>query len=266
MSNIFKHDIQVKLREEDHRYFNQHGEEYLSQSKFVGLFKEKFDTEGMSQRMAGSAIQKEGGKLTREAVDAKAKEIRDKWSNIGLDSTDHGTLIHNQLENYGKGLSSKVDKSFMQLCESVYAPHLDKYKWFNEQVFFLEEHKIAGTADLPIMRKKSAKVVIDIDDFKTNKRNGIQFNDKYGNYLHYPIDHLEACNYNYYALQLSIYAYMIQQTWGYAIGSLTIVSLDVKIENGICKGFSVNRIPVPYMYHEVRMMFAQFKNIKKQVI
>jgi hypothetical protein len=91
-------------------------------------------------------------------------------------------------------------------------------------------------------------------DYKTNESKGIQFDSisrkdvvkHYNKYLLPPFDHLEACNYIIYSLQLSIYAFMAMETLGIRVGKLAIIFFD--------NNFTPTYIPVPFMYHEAELL------------
>jgi hypothetical protein len=262
---IFDHRLKVTLRESDHRYFDQFGNEYISQSKFFGMFKNKFDAEKQSSLSAAKQLRESGiANPTPTQIAVKAEQLKAQWSGIGEHASGHGNVIHNALELYGKGLVKSVHPSFHKLCKEIYEPHLTKAKWFNEHVFFLENERIAGTADLPIARTRSIKTILDIDDFKTNVRRGIEFTNKYGNYMKFPLSHLEDCNYNHYSLQLSLYGYMAKVTHGLKIGSQFIRYIKAEVENGICLSYKIINYPVPFMYYEVEAALEYYMSMKKE--
>lgn len=254
MSRIFEHAIKVTLREEDHRYFDQNGQEYISQSKFMEQFKNKFPTEFASKNSAIKQLRKEGVPFTGDDIDQLQGEIKEGWNKNNKNARDHGNNIHNPLEMYGKGHHDKVDKSFIPLCQAVYADHLSAGRWWNEQVVFLTYPYIAGTMDLPVARTSSFNPIMDIDDFKTNINRGIEFRDPYKKFMKFPIDHLEDCNYNHYALQLSLYGYMLKATFGLRVGSLNIRYIKADVKDGVLKSWEMVKYPVPFMLYEIESM------------
>lgn len=265
MSRLFRHEKIVTLREIDHRYFDQFGDEYKSQSAFMSIFKNKFDAEKMSKLSAGKKLRQSGKQdITAKDILEEAEKLKNTWSGLGDHASGHGNSIHNPLELYGKGLKKQVHSSFYPLCEEIYARHLSKHAWFNEQVLFLEKEKIAGTADLPIARTNSLKTTIDIDDFKTNVRRGIEFHSPYGNFMKFPLEHLEDCNYNHYALQMSLYGYMCRVTYGLKVGSLNIQYIKAEVEDGVLKDYSLMRFPVPFMYHEIEAALEYYMAQKEE--
>ena len=82
-------------------------------------------------------------------------------------------------------------------------------KVYSEELVWVDEYKVAGTADLIIEHNDYE---FSVGDFKTNK--SIDFCSKYGDRLLDPVSHLSDCNYNIYSLQLSLYAYLFSLRTG----------------------------------------------------
>ena len=66
---------------------------------------------------------------------------------------------------------------------------------------------VLANIKIPIVINENG--LFDINDYKTNKV--INFYSQYAKKLLPPMDHLDDCQYNIYALQLSIYAYFYEQ-------------------------------------------------------
>ncbi len=86
---------------------------------------------------------------------------------------------------------------------------------------------IAGTCDKLCLTSSHKDAPIDITDYKTNAKGVlIKDLDKHGKpqnkYFLGPLSHLLESKYSDYALQLSIYAYFLEQQTGRRIGSLRI--------------------------------------------
>ena len=90
---------------------------------------------------------------------------------------------------------------------------------------------------------------VNIFDFKTNKE--IEFTSKYNKRLFHPISHLEDCNYNKYALQLSFYAYLSELN-AERIGRLALLWINDNDE--------IITYPVPYMKETIKAIIDHLKN------
>lgn len=137
---------------------------------------------------------------------------------------------------------------------------------FAEKRVFLREFFIAGMIDVPLIIGKHFAIL----DWKTNKDElhktaGYYKKIKVGNtwiksdiwvetgekFL-YPLDTLEASKFNKYAMQLSLYAYILE-TWGYILlpNGLEIIHFPLVGEPKLIK--------VPYYRDEVITMLNHYK-------
>jgi hypothetical protein len=193
----------------EHRYTNTDtGEDYISATTILGKYKPKFDAEGMAARVA-----KRDG-LTKEVV-------LETWAAITKKATDKGSLVHKMLEDYI--LSGIPDERIPWLFQSFDKCILDTveryFKVHSEKLLYNHQYKIAGTADLIFDQGN----YFTVGDFKTNK--AFTFHNKYNEFHLAPIDHLICCEFNSYALQLSLYAYMYELISGKKCRKLFIMYL-----------------------------------------
>jgi hypothetical protein len=249
---------EVYLREEDHRYFHRVSNvEYMSTSAVLNMATKAFDREGRSLSSAEKIIRedKSGAVLNVNVVQAQLKK---EWDDKAKKSNDHGTDIHKSLEVYGK--TTKVKFEHAEMVKAVY------YNYRNHAIIHLAEectysHEflVAGTVDKPLCRTTGPKSAVDYRDWKTNIAKGIQYYSPYGNFLLDPVSHLEDCNFNRYALQLSIYAYMGEER-GKKCGNLAIDFInpfDLR---------DIKTIPVPYMRMEAKALLQHaFRSRKAQM-
>lgn len=137
---------------------------------------------------------------------------------------------------------------------------------FAEKRVHLVDYGIAGMIDVPIIKDLN----FCIDDWKTNK-DEMQWLAGYykkeliggkwikgntfvstGERMLYPISHLENSTLNHYALQLSMYAYILEQ-WGYKL-----------VENGlhlihIRDNVKPKLIKLPYLKKEIQTILEHHK-------
>lgn len=232
-------DNYVTLREEDHRYFDKDGREYMSASAFIGLFYEKFDANLIAGQVAGS----EG--VTKQ-------DVLDRWQG----QTDNGTRIHNAIERYNKTTEILPEDEYLRpAILNIAFQYKDYYRRYNEVVLYDKDEFIAGTADHPLVTTSHKSSVIDIGDWKAYGKGINQKDlDKHGKprnkYMLHCLDHLQASSYNKVALQLSLYAYMLQKATGRKIGKLFAHWI-----NPVNPMINV-QLPVPYMKHEIIAMIA----------
>lgn len=226
----------VTLHHESHTYTDGNGCKYMSVSKFLDRFCKPFDRENIS-RMSGA---KRG---------ISQQEILAEWDKTKDDAIDHGNRIHNALESYEKTtFILPEDQDLKPMILSVATEYSHYYRIYQEQVLYNSQIYVAGTSDKILVCTSHPSSVIDIDDYKTNLSKGIQYKNKTNQYMLHCLSHLQDCNFNKYALQLSFYAWLLQQQTGRKIGTLGIRFIPPH------DPLAHYRIPVPYMKHEIEEM------------
>ena len=251
-------DSFIRFKEDTHQYFDIDNVEYQSMSRVLRTIQNPFDREGISKRVAkGQGISQ--------------AEVLKGWDRKRDNAADYGNFIHDGMENYFNG-NRVDDKRIKELGKLFSSETKDYYRLSTEHILYDREFKIAGQTDLLLDRQKkpsSGDWIIDLMDYKTNLEKGIYFDSvvrKKGKINHYkkfllpPLDHLEECNYNIYALQLSGYARMLEKTYGAKIGKLFIIWIRYVQEKDM---FDYTMIPVPYMKMEIDALFNSYFNLKK---
>lgn len=182
----------IKFEEKEHKYiWEPTGEQYISVSQLLSKYKHPFDKEKHATRIA-----------KRDGVTVNF--ILEQWQNTADIATTKGKKIHKLLEDYIR-LNIK-DPEMGWLYDQFDMNIFDNYTIINaEKVLWDCKNKLAGTSDLVVDFDDTFSII----DFKTNK----QFRtwNKYNEYLLYPVDYLQHCEYNDYCLQLSLYAYMYEK-------------------------------------------------------
>ena len=111
---------------------------------------------------------------------------------------------------------------------------------YPETILFSEKHSLAGTADII----EDCGDYFNVWDFKTNKK--LNYMSQYGQWLKKPVSHLSDCQFNVYALQMSIYAYMFQMETRKKVGRMALFYLNPE------KDYEFEIIPVNYMGYEAK--------------
>lgn len=254
----------VKLEPISHRYYSSDGDEYISVSKSLHHIEEPFNKELISYASAKKQLkielktEKTGIQPSEDQIKMRQQILLAQWADKNKRSTDHGTLIHNTIENYLKsGGVSCGNEELDGMARSVYETYLKEYKTFYaEEVLYSAHFNLAGTSDFLGVRKGGKKPVIDIVDYKTNASKGIQFRSEYGKFLLEPVSHLEHCNYIHYCLQQSIYGRMLEDH-GYTVGQIRLIYIPPETP---AMHFP---IPVPYMKKEAEaiLLYLNSKGI-----
>lgn len=228
----------VFFNKEQHSYTNSEGEKYISVTTLLSEYKNKFDTEKHATRVA----LKEG--VTKEFV-------IQLWEDITKTATDKGTEIHKALEDYITKVEASCDKH-SDLCRSyddIVSNNIDRHtEVLSEKLLYDDEYKVAGTADLIYDHDK----YFTIGDFKTNKK--FNFSSKYNEYFNEPLSHLNYSEFNSYALQLSLYAFMYEKLSGKQCRKIVVFYLAQD-----------KFIPIHcnYLKSDIINLLKHYKNIKK---
>jgi len=237
-------DNTIIFKEDTHQYFDRDANEYQSVTRILKKIQVPFDKDKVSGFMAVTIAKEKG-----ISVEQAKTELLLEWEGKRDSSIDRGTGIHKHIEYY-LNTGNKV----MELAGVInYLNEIIKpaYRYYSEIILYDQTTKIAGQTDLVIQRQKTPDSVYDFYDYKTNESKGIQFDsigrksdvDKhYNKYFLSPLEHMEDCNYSLYSLQLSLYAYLAQVTYGIKIGRLGIIFIDNEMK--------VQMFPVPYLKME----------------
>lgn len=201
----------IKFTAHDHSYTSldeQDKTKWVSVTSFIGNFKQPFDADKIALKSSKSKKSKWYG-MTPE-------EIKEAWNNESLRATTLGTWYHNcretdicsfeTMERHGKTIP--VFKTIenqgvkfspnQKLVDGVYP----------ELMVYLKSAGLCGQSDL-------VEVIdgqVHITDYKTNKEIKMEgFTNWEGitTKMNFPVNHLDDCNVNHYALQLSMYMYII---------------------------------------------------------
>lgn len=261
--------MSILFNAEDHSYHSIDPENAItwnSVTTVISSLKKPFDAKSVAQKVSKKKNSKWFG--------IEPKLIQEIWSNEAKRATDLGTYYHNQREDDLCALASiereNVTVPVFPPVESKdglkYAPSQKLQEGvYPEHMVYLKSAGICGQSDL--VEVVNGKV--NIIDYKTNKEIKTEsFTNWEGvsEKMLDPVPHLDDCNFNHYALQLSIYMYMIlkhnpkllpgtiyihhvlfetdgEDKWGYPITKTNELGDPVVKE--------VIPMKVPYLYDEV---------------
>ena len=273
----------ISFEDEGHIYDNVDSKDdfkWVSVTRLVGQFKEKFDAVAVSEKCSKGKNAKYAG------IDPKV--IRDSWTKESLRSTELGTWYHNQREADMLNCNT-ITRDGIEL--PIISPILDgKLKLspdqtltegiYPEHLVFLRSASVCGQAD----RIEVVGNRLDVYDYKTNKEikmRGYKFYDGTRKMMLGPLRHLEDCEFNHYALQLSIYMFIIlKHNYNFDPGVIQIHHVGFEVEDTDNNGYpihaldpmgepiisSIERIDLPYMKKEVISMLKWLKINKEMVL
>ena len=227
-------------------------DETKEEFKSVTTVISELETEFQSDIIA-EAIEKQSPERKKEKYKGLTKQqILDYWEEENRVANEYGTKIHNILETYlkKKKFYFPTDVEEQEIINAYDELNIDLgFKYYCERILFHRKYKIAGTTDHIVDIEPD---FFTVNDYKTNRV--INYYSPYGNKLLKPVNFLDDCQYNVYALQLSIYAYFYEVETGKRCRQMRLLYYD-----RILKKFQI--IPVPYMKMEAIAILENY--IKK---
>jgi len=200
--------MKLQFHEEKHEYISPEEDiDWISATTLIGAFKQPFSPDQAAKSSKNKKSKWYG---------LSEPDILSLWSKEAKRATDLGTWYHNQQEKllcevstieregtelpifiptYSEGIKYAPDQ---KLTTGIYPEHF----------MYLQSAGVCGQSD----RIEVVYDVVHIRDYKTNKE------IKHRGYINWegiaqkmqaPLQHLEDCHMTHYALQLSLYMYMI---------------------------------------------------------
>lgn len=240
---IDKQNGLVAYNDLEHVYWNVNdNERYISVTTLIHKYTQEFNKDFWSAFKAlEKLIPKESWKIEKKSLlntnkfdksildlynisendfNKAQQDILDQWDEENKKSCDRGTKIHAALENsfYNNPKNISLQKFGIGgkfECRKDYSDLDLEYGVYPEYLVSIESNggvlRLAGQVDL-IVKSGNELCIID---HKTNKKidqkGGFNVATKSTAKMKYPLNHLDDCNYSHYSLQLSTYAWMLQQ-------------------------------------------------------
>ena len=227
MNNLF--DKNITLNRDAHIYTlaTNPDIEFISVTTFVSQFFAKFEAEKIATRLVKSSPKYMG---------MTVQEVLQLWR----DAADHGTLVHEQIENFILNQTPLTEPKAIHgvnwLKNFLMKSSFDVY---SEVIIYSEELQLCGTIDLLLFDKNSNEYIIM--DWKTSKAIGTKaFGNKKG--VLPASENIQDTKFNHYALQLSLYRYLLEQYYGFNVSSHYIVHLKDEECTGIISDYKKNEI------------------------
>jgi len=267
--------MELQFESDKHVYksINDPDKKWISVTTLIGLFKEKFDADSIALKCS---TRKPTPKKPNKWYGMSPEEIKEAWENEQKRADELGTWYHDQREQevlacetirrdgldipvfhpiINNGLKISPNQN---LVEGIYPEHF----------MYLKSAGICGQAD----RVEVIKDHIDVYDYKSNKKIEQQ---SYVNWegiskkMFPPVQHLDDCNLMHYALQLSIYMYiMLKHNRHLKPGKLILqhVSFEIVGENEFgypihARGANGEPIVEKVVPYELPYLKAEVENI-----
>lgn len=234
-----------KFFPEDHHYEYKGERVGISVTKFYAQYENEFDP-SIADRVA-----KKEGKTTAEVLQ--------EWENKNKFACEKGSAIH----NFTQALWNGAELSPMQFCSIEWrgvqdmCAIIDKIAPQSLNFYKDYENKLEHIADEFVIGSREYDIASCVDDLFVNKLTGglvmvdyktntdIYKNDKYAKKMKPPLDHLKDTTLNHYALQVSIYKFLIETYTDLKVDEMFIVWFSENNEN-------YEILEVPYLKKEVK--------------
>jgi predicted RNase H-related nuclease YkuK (DUF458 family) len=211
---------------------------FTSVTTKIAEFVEKFDSEKKSREMAFNQLMNESTcedlydfdkEIDEKDILRVQEEILLKWKTEADNSCVLGTAVHLWMEEFFG------DTTFSEITDNEVQARIDKFKKFYDKKLhnkiisvgqeirvFNTKMKIAGTIDALFIRISNGKLLLEIWDYKTNKKICTDDNKRYKKLLA-PFNDQYENELNKYSIQLNIYKLILASAGILIDGELVIV-------------------------------------------
>lgn len=228
ISNSHIRDSRINFDESSHSY-SYNGQVFKSVTTIVEECFEQFDAEYWSKKKAPS-------------LGMSPQEVKAMWARKGEEARNLGTLLHEKIERYYMGLSNSSDATFRLFEKFTETYKLKPFR--TEWAIYDEETKIAGTLDFLNFQDGE----FTIFDWKRSNKiivcGQLEKCSKWGKRAINPIAHVHDTTYWHYALQVSIYRYILEKNYGIRVSNSKLAIFHPDYNQPYV-------IDIPYMKDEV---------------
>lgn len=230
-----------KFYEDGHYYTYKDKPISIGATGLIEQYTQDFDAQAVAERVA----EKQG---------VSVKDILDEWKLKNAQACLKGSASHNFVQNLWSGISHIEDtknfttgtldalKLIKGQAQNFYNDYKDRLELiYNEYVIGAYELDLASAIDALFINKLTGGLVLV--DYKTNT--DIHKNERYAKNMKVPLNHLKDTTLNHYAIQLSIYKYLVEKYTKLEFEEMFIVWFSELNEN-------YEILEVPYLFKEVK--------------
>ena len=206
-------DQNIVLDKDAHEYslLTQPDLVFTSVTTFIDQFFEGFDSEKIATNLV---------ETHPRYADRTVESLIAEWAATG----EHGTLVHDEIENWIKNgiepIETKAINGKNWLQNYKLKSDIDV---LSEVILYSTELNIAGTVDILALDKATG--LYELIDWKTSKRiDTSSYGNKTGTSS--VTQDVPDCNFYHYALQLSLYRYLLEEFYGINFNNQLIAHLQ----------------------------------------
>lgn len=237
---------------EDGHYYEYKGKRVgISVTSLIGQYANEFDSQTVAERVA----QKENRDV---------QDVLDEWKYKADFACTKGTTCHEYAQakwvlRYWERINFDGSYEYFEAVEKIKKQADGFKKDFKDKLEHLadefiigsEEYDVASAIDHIFINKLTGGLVLV--DYKTNTN--IYKNEKYAKQMKTPLTHLKDTTLNHYAIQLSIYKFIVEKYTDLKFDEMFIVWFSEINDN-------YEIIEVPYLKSEVELILEN-RRVKK---
>ena len=233
-----------KFFEQNHTYTYKGKPISIGATGLIEQYTQDFDSQAVAEKVAekqGKSVQEvlEEWKYKNEFACHKGSTCHEYAQTVW--QYYEGIVFITDIFDNSKEYMDSVNKIFTQ-AENFNLDYRDRLEHLaDEYVIGSEEYDIASAIDHLFINKLTGGLVLV--DYKTNS--DIRKNERYAKQMKVPLSHLKDTTLNHYAIQLSIYKYLVEKYTNLKIEEMFIVYMSENIEN-------YEIIETPYLKKEVK--------------
>jgi len=211
LNNLMDQNIVLDKDAHEYSLLTQQDLVFTSVTTFIDQFFEGFDSEKIATNLV---------EMNPRYAGRTVESLIAEWSATG----EHGTLVHDEIDNWIKNGIEPIETKAINGKK-----WLQNYKLksdinvLSEVIVYSTDLKIAGTVDILALDKTTGKY--ELIDWKTSKKiKTVSYGYKMGTSR--ATDAVMDCNFNHYALQLSLYRYLLENYYDIDVHNQLIVHLQ----------------------------------------
>lgn len=233
-----------KFYENGHYYTYKDKPISIGATGLIEQYTQDFDAQAVAERVA-----------TRD--NKSIQEVLAEWQYKNKFACEKGSAIHNYTQSLFEGaelspqmFTSWIDnEEMLKIIDKISWQSLNFYNDYKDRLELIENEKVIGSNEFDIASAIDSLFInkltggLVLVDYKTNS--DIHKNERYAKKMKVPLSHLKDDTLTHYAIQLSIYKYIVEKYTNLRFEEMFIVWFSENIDN-------YQIIEVPYLYKEVK--------------
>ncbi len=182
-----------------------------------------------------------------------AQMLKDMWAAKGEEARRLGTELHDRIERHYLGEEptpeALADRGFRHFLDFDSRYRLKPFR--SEWRIFSEKYRIAGTLDFLAFDGEKFVIYDWKRSLKVVDKNGKPITaNPYGSRAFAPVEHLDDTTFNHYALQVSLYRYILKEEYNIDVHNCYLGVFHPELDNYAL-------VALPYLEEEVKAILRR---------